>query len=135
MTSVAVEVPVCPLLRVTPAPMPAHLSESAQRRKIPPQVLVSDRRLIRLQVWGQAYPPYHRSRLVAPGSLLPLHLGALGLAQDRGPGPLGQLGPQEMLLTAPTLPAAPAYLGGQRRPPGPPAGSGSPPEASATGMG
>ncbi|XP_010836126.1 PREDICTED: protein unc-93 homolog B1 [Bison bison bison] len=54
---------------------------------------------------------------------------------DRGPGPLGQLGPREMLLTAPTLPAAPAYLGGQERPPGPPAGSGSPPEASATGMG
>lgn len=86
MTSVAVEVPVCPLLRVTPAPTPAHLSEPAQRGKIPPQVLVSDRRLIRLQVWGQAYPPCLRPRPVTLGPLLPLHLGALGLARVMAQG-------------------------------------------------
>ena len=126
---------MCPLLRVTPAPTPAHLSEPAQRGKIPPWVLVSDRWVIRLQAWGQVYRPCHHPRPVALGPWLPLHLGALGLARDHGPGPLGRPGPREMLLTAPALPAAPAYLGGQERPPGPPAGSGSPQRLQPLGRG
>ena len=101
----------------------------------PPRVLVSDRWVIRLQAWGQAYRPCHHPRPVALGPWLPLHLGALGLARDHGPGPLGRPGPREMLLTAPALPAAPAYLGGQERPPGPPAGSGGPQRLQPLGRG
>lgn len=106
-------------LSLTPPPPRAHLSEPAQRGMIPWQVLVSDRQAIRLRVGGQEHPLCYRPMPVTLGPLLPFHLGALGLAWDAGPGPLGRLGTWEMLLTAPALPAAPAYLRGQERSPSP----------------
>lgn len=46
---------------------------------VPEQLLVSDRQVIRLQVWGQEHPLCHRPVPTTPGPPLPVCLGVLGL--------------------------------------------------------
>lgn len=86
---------------------------------IPEQRLLSDRQVIRLQVWGQEHPVCHRPVSAALGPPRPLRLGAPGLPGNPGLRPLGRPGTREMLLIAPARLAPLAYLGGQARSPGP----------------
>lgn len=71
---------------------------------------MSDRKVIRLQVWGQEHPLYHHLGYAGPSAAVPAvppaHLPwCTGSAWDPGLWPVGLPDPWEKRLTTLTLPA------------------------------
>lgn len=101
-----------PVLGLTEAPAPR--TPAAQRGMVPEQLLVSDRQVIRLQVWGKKHPLCPRPVPATPGPPLPPCLGALGVCLVSWPGASGPTRHLGDASHRPGPPAAPAYLRGRR---------------------
>lgn len=93
---------------------PAPRTPAPQRGMVPEQLLVSDRQVIRLQVWGQKHPLCPRPMPATLDPPLPLCLGAPGVCLVSWPGASGPTRHLGDASRRPGPPAAPAYLRGRR---------------------